>query len=67
MIVKIQRPNIEAQVENDLEILLGLAKLIGRVPEARQIGLVAVIEDFAKLLRRNGLRSGIPQYRTGAA
>lgn len=53
VIVKIQRPNIEAQVENDLEILLGLAKLIEyRVPEARQIGLVAVIEDFAKLLRR---------------
>lgn len=53
VIVKIQRPNIEAQVENDLEILLGLAKLIeNRVPEARQIGLVAVIEDFAKLLRR---------------
>ncbi len=53
VIVKIQRPNIEAQVENDLEILLGLAKLVeNRVPEARQIGLVAIIEDFAKLLRR---------------
>lgn len=53
VIVKIQRPNIEAQVENDLEILLGLAKLVeNRMPEARQIGLVAIIEDFALLLRR---------------
>jgi len=53
VVVKIQRPNIEAQVENDLEILLGVANLVERrSPEMRQIGLVGIIEDYAKLLRR---------------
>lgn len=53
VIVKVQRPNIISQVNNDLEILVGLAQFAERrSPEARQIGLVAMIEDYAKTLRK---------------
>lgn len=53
VIVKVQRPNIIDKIDNDLEILVGLAQFAEhRSPEARQIGLVAMIEDYAKTLRK---------------
>lgn len=53
VIVKIQRPGIESMVRKDLEILKGLARRAERrSPEASQIGVVAIIEDFAKTLLR---------------
>ncbi|NPV93227.1 MAG: AarF/ABC1/UbiB kinase family protein [Firmicutes bacterium] len=53
VIVKVQRPDIEKQIDNDLEILVGLAKMAEKRSDlARQIGLEAMIEDFAKLFRR---------------
>lgn len=52
VIVKVQRPNIENLVEDDLEILTELASLAEKhSPDARQIGLQAMIEDYAKILR----------------
>ncbi len=52
VIVKIQRPNIEAQVRNDLEIFNGLARIIEkRFPEAARIGLVQIVEDYSKMMR----------------
>lgn len=53
VIVKIQRPGIEAKVRNDLEILKGLARISERrSADARQIGILAMVEDYAKTLLR---------------
>ncbi|MEN6351565.1 MAG: AarF/UbiB family protein, partial [Syntrophomonas sp.] len=53
VIVKIQRPGIEKIVQNDLEIILALARLAERRSlEARRIGLVAMIEEFARMFLR---------------
>lgn len=53
VIVKVQRPAIEEIVRNDLEIIKGLARISERrSAEARQIGVNAVVEDFAKTLLR---------------
>lgn len=53
VIVKIQRPGLEILVQNDLEILRGLAELSERrSPEARRIGLVAMINDYGRMLVR---------------
>ncbi len=53
VIVKIQRPNIEAMVESDLEILLELARLSEkRSAEAQRLGVVAMLEEYARLLLR---------------
>lgn len=53
VIVKVQRPNIEKTVENDLEILVELAHLSElRSAEARRIGIAAMIEEFARMIIR---------------
>jgi ubiquinone biosynthesis protein len=53
VIVKIQRPNIEKMVENDLEIIIELAHLSERrSPEARRLGVVDMLEDFARMIIR---------------
>jgi len=53
VIVKIQRPNIERMVENDLEILIELAQLSEkRSVEAQRLGLKAMLEEYARLLLR---------------
>lgn len=53
VIVKIQRPGIEKIVENDLEIILGLARLAERRSlDARRLGVVAMIEDYARMFLR---------------
>ncbi len=52
IIVKVQRPGIENLVEDDLQILIDLAGLAEkRSADARQIGIQAMIEDYAKILR----------------
>ncbi len=52
VIVKVQRPNLEKQMENDLEIIVDLARFIEkRSPDAARIGLLGMIEDYAKMLR----------------
>jgi len=53
VIVKIQRPGIENKVRNDLEIIKGLARISeNRSAEAHRLGLVAIVEDYAKTMLR---------------
>jgi ubiquinone biosynthesis protein len=50
--VKVQRPGIRATVEQDLDILMGLAaKLESRTRWARTYGLVALSQGFAAAMR----------------
>ena len=50
--VKVQRPNIKALIETDLEILLDLATLAEhRMPRMERLQLRDVVEEFAKSLR----------------
>ncbi len=52
VIVKVQRPNIETQVINDLEMFNDLAHMIERhSAEAARIGLVDIIEEYGKTMR----------------
>jgi len=52
VIVKVQRPNIEAQVENDLEMFNDLARMVEkRSAEAARIGLIDIVEDYSKMMR----------------
>lgn len=51
VIVKVQRPDIFITVQNDLEIIIALAKIAERRSEAaRRIGVVAMMEEYAKNL-----------------
>ncbi len=53
VIVKVQRPGIERNVESDLEILKGLARISERrSSEARRIGIAAMIDEYSRLLLR---------------
>ncbi|NLW90750.1 MAG: AarF/ABC1/UbiB kinase family protein [Syntrophomonadaceae bacterium] len=53
VIVKIQRPGIESKVRNDLEIIKGLARISeARSAEAHRLGIVAIVEDYAKTMLR---------------
>ncbi|MGE5390407.1 MAG: ABC1 kinase family protein [Deltaproteobacteria bacterium] len=53
VIVKIQRPGIESKVRNDLEIIKGLARISeSRSAEAHRLGIVAIVEDYAKTMLR---------------
>ena len=52
VIIKVQRPNIEAMVENDLEIFSDLANwLEKRSPDAARIGIVNIVEDYGRMIR----------------
>jgi len=52
VVVKVQRPNIEATIETDLEILLDLARLLQRRTPLGQIyDLPEIAEEFAITLR----------------
>lgn len=52
VIIKVQRPEIEAQMENDLEILIDLACFIEkRSPEASRIGLLDLVEEYSRMIR----------------
>ncbi len=53
VIVKIQRPGIDQQVDVDLEILYNLARFLEkRVERARRMELAAFVDEYAQLLRR---------------
>lgn len=53
VIVKIQRPGIERLVENDLQIILTLARFSEkRSQEAKRLNITAMIEDYAKMFLR---------------
>ncbi|MDH7497068.1 MAG: AarF/ABC1/UbiB kinase family protein, partial [Syntrophomonadaceae bacterium] len=53
VIVKVQRPGIQEQVENDLEIMESLAAMVEhRSPWARQVGLAALTAEYGRMLRR---------------
>ncbi len=53
VIVKVQKPNIEKTIENDISILYDVANLIeGYMPEARQFGPKRLVSEFAKTIRR---------------
>lgn len=53
VILKIQRPYIKEQVENDLEILIGLAEFAEkRSKQAKMMGLATVFKEYAKIIRR---------------
>jgi len=52
VIIKVQRPNIEMQVENDLEIIINLARIMEkRSPEATRIGILDMVEDYGRMMR----------------
>lgn len=52
VIIKVQRPNIEALVENDLEIFINLARIMEkRSPEAARIGILDIVEDYGRMIR----------------
>ncbi|MBL7075294.1 2-polyprenylphenol 6-hydroxylase [candidate division KSB1 bacterium] len=53
VVVKIQRPNIQKVIETDLSILFDLAVLVERrIPESELYNPVAIVEEFAKTIRR---------------
>ena len=53
VVVKIQRPDIEATIEADLSILRVLARLLDRhIARLRQFNLVGLVEEFAQTIRR---------------
>ncbi len=52
VVVKVQRPNIEATIETDVEILFDLARLLqARTPLGKLYDLPEIAEEFATTLR----------------
>ncbi len=53
VVVKVQRPNLERIIANDLDLLhIMAAALEDRVPEARQFRPLVLIDEFARNLKR---------------
>ncbi|MDD2320852.1 MAG: AarF/UbiB family protein [Geobacteraceae bacterium] len=53
VVVKIRRPGIVAEVETDIEVLMGLAILVERhFPENSCFDPVALVKEFARSIRR---------------
>lgn len=53
VVVKVQRPNIKAQIEADLEIMGFLARVLeGNFPEARLYSPAGIVEEFDKAIRK---------------
>ncbi|MBI3753068.1 MAG: AarF/ABC1/UbiB kinase family protein [Deltaproteobacteria bacterium] len=53
IVIKIQRPDIETTIDNDISILQYLAKLIMRyIPESRVYDPVGMVEEFAMTIKR---------------
>ncbi|MDP2690433.1 MAG: AarF/ABC1/UbiB kinase family protein, partial [Deltaproteobacteria bacterium] len=53
VVIKVQRPGIEAVVENDIAILNYLARLAVRhVPESRNYDPLGMVDEFSKVIRR---------------
>ena len=53
VVVKVQRPRIESEIESDLDILFNLANLISRnIPESNLYDPVGIVSEFAKSIRK---------------
>ncbi len=53
VVVKVQRPGIESEIESDLDILFNLANLISRnIPESNLYDPVGIVSEFAKSIRK---------------
>jgi len=52
VVVKIRRPGIERQIETDIQILLGIAQLAKERLRPDLFDPVAVVEEFARTIRR---------------
>jgi ubiquinone biosynthesis protein len=53
VIVKVQRPGIREQIETDITIITTIARLLDRyVPETRFFNPIAMVDEFAKTVRR---------------
>ncbi len=66
VIVKIQRPGIVENVKSDLEIIKGLAHVSEtRSPEARRLGLLGMVEDYAKTCCGNWTMNVRPEILKG--
>ncbi len=53
VVVKVQRPNIENEVERDIDILFYLARLIEKhAPELKVYNPVGIVDEFAKAIKK---------------
>ncbi|MEA3343429.1 MAG: AarF/UbiB family protein [archaeon] len=53
VVVKVQKPNIERKIENDIKILYDVASLIeAYIPESKQLEPKLIVSEFAKTIRR---------------
>ncbi|MBN2251768.1 MAG: AarF/ABC1/UbiB kinase family protein [Candidatus Altiarchaeota archaeon] len=53
VVVKVQRPGIEDDIESDLDMLFNIAQLIERhVPESRLYDPLGIVAEFAKSIRK---------------
>jgi len=53
VVVKVQRPGIEADIESDLDILFNLARLISKhIPESVLYDPVGIVSEFSKTIRK---------------
>ena len=53
VVVKVQRPGVRQVIENDLEIVTGIARTLeNHFKQARAIGLADLVEEFAITLRQ---------------
>lgn len=52
VVVKVQHADIQRKVEVDLDILVGLAQLAGRIPEFQDYRPRAIVSEFRRAVRR---------------
>ncbi|MBI4684828.1 MAG: AarF/ABC1/UbiB kinase family protein [Nitrospirae bacterium] len=53
VIIKVQRPNIEEQIETDINILTTIAQLMEKyIPESRFFNPIGIVEEFSKTVRK---------------
>ena len=53
VVVKVQRPRIEADIEADLDILFELARLVSKhIPESNLYDPVGIVSEFSKTIRK---------------
>ena len=53
VVVKVQRPKIESDIEADLDILFELARLISKhIPESNLYDPVGIVSEFSKSIRK---------------
>ncbi|MCL0035288.1 AarF/ABC1/UbiB kinase family protein [Thermodesulfovibrionales bacterium] len=53
VVVKVQRPGIKEQIESDISILSGIARLLDKyVPESRFFNPMSIVDEFSKTVRK---------------